>query len=234
MGEWQAVKRISMLGTLTLGLAACAGVGGGAPRQLGPALSIPPTSGVTCQDGTPVQINPRFPQPFINAGATSCLYLTFFGGEQGGVPGTAVSANIRVGPVTGPMRFVKLRILFQDNDIGFDRACCSAQEYGAVFTPAPNAVTTVPLNFQMVRDPAPTPRSDPLAGADLIGLEVLAPNVPIPGFWTQNGGGQLDLPTYVYAPALSTRVPAPSLGNMRSDSSFSGFQPTFNIAFVPR
>jgi hypothetical protein len=221
------------LGAVAL-LAGCSGVGGGAPRQVGPDLSIPPTSGVTCADGTPVQINPTFPQPFINQGATSCLYLTFFGGEQAGVPGTAVAANIRVGPVTGPMRFVKLRILYQDNDIGFDRACCSAEQYGAVFTPAANSVTTVPLNFQMIRDPAPTTNTNPLAGADLIGLEVLAPNVPIPGFWTQNGGSQIDLPTYVYAPALSTRVQAPSPGNMRSDSSFSGFRPTFNITFVPR
>ena len=232
----QGVARaVMVLGGLAV-LAGCggAGVGGGPQRQVGPDLTAAPNSNVSCQDGFPVQINPTFPQPFTGGGAGSCLYLTFFGGEQGGVPGTVVAANIRVGAVTGPMRFVRMRILFQNNNIGFDRACCSAEQYGAIFTPAANSVTTVTLNFPMTRDPTPSPNdSSTLAAADLVGLEVLAPNVPIPGVWTQNGGGQLDLPTYAYFPALSTRVGTPS-SNLRSEGSFSGFRPTFNLLFAPR
>jgi hypothetical protein len=212
---------------------ACNGVGR-APVQFGPNLTTAPDNGVTCQDGYPIQINPTFPQPFYLQGSPSCLLLTFFGGEQAGVPGTVVSANIRVGNVTGPMRFVRMRIIFQNNNIGYDRACCSVEQFGAVFTPTANAVTTVPLNFSMARDPTPSPNDVTTpAAADLVGLEVLAPNVPLPGSWTRNGGGQTDLPNYAYYPALSARVTAPS-SNLRSEGSFSGFLPSFNITFVPR
>jgi hypothetical protein len=218
---------------LSVLIGACNGVGG-VPVQVGPDLNFTPTNPVTCRDGFPVQINPSFPQPFTLQGAPSCLVLTFFGGEQGGRPGTVVSANIRVGAVTGPMRFVRMRILFQNGQSGYDRACCSAEQYGAVFTPAANSITTVPLNFQMVRDPTPSPNDNTtIAAADLVGLEVLAPNVPIPGGWTRNGGAQLDLPTYAYFPALSARFNTPT-SNLRSEGSYSGFVPSFNINFVPR
>ncbi|MBF6595972.1 MAG: hypothetical protein IVW51_16225 [Thermaceae bacterium] len=207
---------------------------GGPPVQVGPDLTLAPTNTLACQDGFPVQINPSFPQPFTLQGAQSCTLLSFFGGEQAGVPGTVVSANIRIGNVTGPMRFVRMRILFQNNNIGFDRACCSVEQFGQVFTPAANAVTTVALNFPMTRDPTPSPNdTTTLAAADLVGLEILAPNVPIPGNWTRNGGPQLGLPDYIYFPALSTRVNAPS-SNLRSDGSYSGFLPSFNLNFVRR
>lgn len=232
--ELAAFARTLALGAALALLAACNNGVGGTPVQVGPDLSIAPTSTVTCQDGFPVQINPTFPQPFAGQGAQSCTLLAFFGGEQAGVAGVVVSANIRVGSVTGPMRFVRMKILYQNADSGYDRACCSAEQFGPVFTPTPNAVTTVPLNFPMERTPTPQP-GDPntLARADLVALEVLAPNVPIPGSWTRNGGIQLDLPDYVYFPALSTRVSAPS-GNMRSDASYSGFLPSFNLNFVRR
>lgn len=233
LGFWRNLVLLAAVSALTT---ACNGVGGvgGTPAQFGPNLTAAPTNTVTCQDGYPIQINPSFPQPFYFQGQPSCLLLTFFGGEQAGVPGTVVSANIRVGNVTGPMRFVRMRILFQNNNVGYDRACCSVEQFGAVFTPAANAVTSVPLNFSMARDPTPPPNDvTTLAAADLVGLEVLAPNVPLPGSWTRNGGGQTDLPNYAYYPALSARVSAPS-SNLRSEGSFSGFLPSFNITFVPR
>lgn len=221
------------LATLLVLAAACNSAAGPAV-QVGPDLNFAPTNPVTCQDGYPVQINPSFPQPFTLQGAPSCLVLSFFGGEQAGVPGTVVSANIRVGSASGPMRFVRMRILFQNGQSGYDRACCSAEQFGAVFVPTPNAVTTVPLNFPMTRDPTPSPNdTTTIAAADLVALEVLAPNVPIPGVWTRNGGAQLDLPTYAYFPALSARVNAPS-SNLRSEGSYSGFLPSFNLNFVRR
>ena len=223
---------LGVFAMLTL-ITACnaTGVGGGTPVQVGQDLSFVPSNTMTCQDGFPIQINPSFPQPFHLQGATSCLLLTFFAGAQPG-NGTVVSANIRVGNTTGPMRFVRMRILFTNGQSGYDRACCSAEQYGAVFTPTANAVTTVPLNFTMIREPTPATDTK-LAAADLIGLEVLAANVPIPGVWTQNGGGQLDLPNYEYFPALSARLAAPT-SNLRSEGSFSGFLPSFNLNFVPR
>ena len=210
--------------------AACGGGddGGGATVQVGQNLDFAPTNNVVCQDGYPVQINPSFPQPFTNQGAPSCLLLTFFPGAQPTVPGTAVNANIRVGPVTGPMRFVRMRILFQN---GFGPACCSIEQYGTVFTPQANSITTVTLNFPMTEESIPPPPDPTIVANDLVALEVLAPNVPLPGIWPNNGGGVLSLPDYMWFPALSTQgVSAPS-SNLRSDGSFSGFLPSFNLDF---
>lgn len=95
--------------------------------------------------------------------ATSCTLLTFV--SQGTVitqPGTVTTASILVGPTTGRMRFVRLRNFYR-NQAGTNgvRECCGIQEYGAIFTPTPNSVTTVTLNFRMTlsrRRPATTSR----------------------------------------------------------------------------
>lgn len=223
-------------------LATC---GGGDRGSLGPVVQlgdnlsqIPPISNVTCADGYPVQINASFPQPFTQQGAGSCLLLTFFPGAQPTVPGRVVSANIRVGAVTGPMRFVKMRILVRNilvapNAVEPDRACCSVEQYGAQFTPAANSVTTVQLDFDMTADRiAPINDLTTIAAGDLVGLEVLAPNVPIPGVWVNNGGSVLSLPNYLWLPAMSARTgtAAPTL-NLRSEGSYSGFLPSYNLDF---
>lgn len=204
--------------------------GGGTPVQVGNNLDFVPDNGVTCQDGFPVQINASFPQPFTGQGANSCTLLTFFAGAQPTVPGTVVSANIRVGPVTGPMRFVKMRILYQ-NVTG--PVCCSVEQFGQPFTPQANSITTVPLGFVMTEEHIPQPNDPTIVANDLVGLEVLAPNVPIPGVWTQNGGADLALPDYAWFPALSVKgVGAPS-SNLHSDGSYSGFLPAYNLNYRP-
>lgn len=204
------------------------GGGGGKVIQVGNNLDFAPTSTVTCQDGFPVQINATFPQPFTSQGAPSCMLITFFNGASGGVPGTVVSANIRIGPVTGPMRFVKARILYQS---ATGQACCSVQQYGPIFTPQANAITTVDLNFQMTEDHVPAPTDPTIVANDLVALEVLAPDVPIPGVWVNNGGADFSLPNYLYLPAMTTRgINAPTQ-NLRSDGSYSGFLPSFNLNY---
>jgi hypothetical protein len=203
------------------------GMGEGGPAMpLGPsdAQLVPDNIG-TCFDGFPVQTNASFPQPFIGGGATSCTLLTY-SNVQPTVPGVVVSANIGIGPTTGEMRFVRMRILEQ---AGAGTACCSAEEFGEVFTPQANAVTTVPLGFAFESG---TDEETEIRYADWIGLEVLAPDVPIPGVWTENGGADLMLPDYLWLPALSTRSGAPTQ-NLRSEGSYSGFLPTFNISFAP-
>jgi hypothetical protein len=198
----------------------------GPPGPLGPTDDqLVPNNTITCADGYPVQINPSFPQPFTGAGSASCTLLTY-SNVQPTTPGIAVSANIGVGPVTGPMRFVRMRILEQE---GVGPACCSAEEYGDMFTPQANAITTVPLGFFM---DSGTDVETEIRYADWIALEVLAPNVPIPGIWTNNGGADVLLPDYLWLPALSTRGPAPT-ANLRSEGSYSGFVPTFNLSFAP-
>ncbi|HWB75001.1 MAG TPA: hypothetical protein VG755_08590 [Nannocystaceae bacterium] len=193
---------------------------------LGPSdAQLVPDNLMTCADGFPIQINPTFPQPFTGQGASSCTLLTY-SNVQPTTGGTVVSANIGVGPTTGPMRFVRMRILEQP---GTGTACCSAEEFGDMFTPDANAVTTVPLGFVFEAD---TDEETQIRYADWIALEVLAPDVPIPGIWTANGGGDVMLPDYLWLPALSTRSAAPTQ-NLRSEGSYSGFVPTFNISFVP-
>ncbi len=230
---------------LASGLLFCAcnnndGKNGAGPIVAGPIVqvgtdlnNIPPTNTFTCADGYPIQANASFPQTFFGQGSTSCLLVTFFDGAQPSVPGTAVSANIRIGNITGPMRFVRARILVRNILTGPDRACCSVEEYGAVFTPAANSITTVPLNFRMAADHIP-PANDlvTIAAGDLVGLEVLAGNVPIPGLWVNNGGSVLTLPNYLWLPAMSVRsgTNGPSQ-NLRSEGSYSGFMPSYNLNF---
>ncbi len=211
--------------------AACTGGGDGGPQvQLGPDLGFTaPNNLVTCQDGFPIQINPTFPQPFTGQGAPSCLLLTFFTGAQAPSPGTVVGANLFVGAVTGPMRFVRMRVLLQNPG---SPACCSAEQYGDTFTPAANTITTVPLDFPITADHVPPPEdTTTIAAGDLVGLEILAPNIPIPGTWIHNGGSELGLPNYEWLPALSTRGLGAPTQNLRSEGSFSGFLPAYNLEF---
>jgi hypothetical protein len=225
-------SRFMLAVLLVLGLLAACGGGGdggnGPVTQVGNNLDFVPTNGITCQDGYPVQINASFPQPFTLQGAPSCMLITFFGGAHPGAPGVVVSANIRIGAVTGPMRFVKARILYSNNT---GQVCCSVQQYGPVFTPQANAITTVPLNFVMTEEHVPAPDDDRVVANDLVALEILAPDVPIPGVWTNNGGGDLGLPNYAYFPAFTTRGLNAPTQNLLSDGSYSGFLPSFNLNY---
>lgn len=209
------------------------GGGNGNTLVLGDDLSNAPTSEYRCSDGYPIQINPSFPQPFNAAGAGSCTLITFLppSGTSPG-SGTAVSATIKVGATTGQMRFVKMRILFQN---GVGPKCCSLEQYGDTFTPKANGTTTVPLGFAMVEDHVP-PANDltTIAANDLVALEVLSPSVPIPGYWPNNGGTVTNIANYLWLPALSSvQTPAPSNELLNYSGSFSGFVPLFNIAYAP-
>jgi hypothetical protein len=199
----------------------------GTPMTIGPAPALlVPNSTVACADGYPIQINPSFPQPFNGAGSPSCTLVTY-SNVQPTAAGKIVSATIGVGPVTGPMRFVRLRILAEQST---GAACCSAEQFSDTFTPAANGLSTIPLSLVMERG---TDVDTKIQFNDWIGIEVLAPNVPIPGVWTANGGADITLPDYLWLPSLSSRSAAPTQ-NLRSEGSYSGFVPTFNISFAPQ
>jgi hypothetical protein len=242
------------LGTLLLSLAgllaACgggggdgggAGGGGGGARTIGLDSSVAPNSGVRCIDGPPLQDgSTQFPNlQFPWAGmAGSCTILTFSAQDPGnGGPGTVTQANIRVGNATGPMRFVRLRNLWQNRAGNADGSqCCAIMEYGAVFTPAVNSVTTVPLNFRMTWEPRP-PATDftTVIAQDRVGLEVLNPNTPIPGVWTRNGLPEIGTnATFIWLPSISNQgYPAGAVQMPNRTTSYSGFVPSFNYNFVP-
>ncbi len=224
-------ERMTRTAWLVIGALACGCTGDepsfGAPVTVGPGVGLlVPNSNVACNDGFPVQINPSFPQPFTGQGAPSCTLVTY-SNVQPTAAGKIVSATIGVGPVTGPMRFVRLRILAEQ---GTGAACCSAEELGAPFTPQANGLSTIPLDFVMERG---ADEDTGILFNDWIGIEVLAPNVPIPGVWTNNGGADIALPDYLWLPALSSRSAVPTQ-NLRSEGSYSGFVPTFNVSFAPQ
>jgi hypothetical protein len=208
------------------------GGGGGAPVQVGDNLNTNAVDNpFTCSNGFPIQFPGGTNQPvFYMQGAQSCLINTWFAGAQPPSSGLVVSANIAVGQTTGPMRFVKLRALYTRID---GVACCSVEEYGAVFTPTAGGVTTVTLNFAMTEDHVPAANDfTTIAATDLVGLEVLAPDVPIPGMWNNFLSGNLALPTYIWLPSFTERNLSAPTQNLRSDGSYSGFIPAYNLNFV--
>ncbi len=235
--------------TLALLLTACGGGGGdcggagggGAPQTIGLASTNAPNNGMRCVDGPPAQDGfNQFPNlAFPWAGlAGSCTIITFSAQDPGvPVPGTVTTASVRVGPVTGRMRFVRLRNLYQ-NKAGTNgtRVCCAIQEYGAIFTPVANSVTTVTLNFRMTMEPPP-PATDftTVIGQDHVGLEVLDPGTPLPGVWTRNGLPDTGVnATFIWLPSISDQgFPPGALQPPNYTTSFSGFVPTFNYTFVP-
>lgn len=233
-----------LLGALLL-VTACGdgGGGGGANQQaiqLGQNLNGQPANNtVTCADGAPAQspqylgffFPPESFQPFLSK--ASCTLITFFDGAQVPAPGVVTAANIKVGPVTGPMRFVRARVLVQRRIGGDNTVCCSVEQVGPTFTPAPNGITSVPLNFPMTFDRIP-PQNDlsTIAAQDMIALEILAPNVPIPGTWVNPPfGGNMQQANYIYWPAFTTN-PANAGQNKRAATGFTGFMPSYNLNFV--
>jgi hypothetical protein len=233
-------------GAALLALAACGGGGGGPTAgnntggqqvQIGQNLNGQAANNtVRCADGVPAQA-PAFQGFFFIPAAnvsTSCTLITFFDGAQVPTSGTVVSANIKVGPVTGPMRFVRARVLFKRALPQDVTSCCSVEEVGPTFTPAPNSVTTVPLNFRMTHDAIPAANDFTPVAQDMVALEVLAPNVPIPGTWVNPPfGGNLVQANYMYWPAF-TLNPNNAGQNKLSDRGFSGFMPSYNLNFVAR
>ena len=222
---------------VTLALAACGGGGDGggggnrAARTVGPNLAaINPDNPIRCVDGYPVQDPGGGGILFmVSQGQGTCLVLAQLEHNPGG-PGVAVSATLKVGPVTGPMRFVRMRNTL--SAIVGGEACCSLEQYGEVFTPAPNATTTVPLNFPLTWEPMSAPNPSPVIVQDVIGLEILAPDVPWPGTFPLGGRNDLARTNTIYIPALSAQgLPAPTQ-NFRG-GTFNGFVPSFTYALVP-
>lgn len=105
-------------------------------------------------------------------------------GESGFPPigeGIVPRVRIRVGPRTGPMQIVLEEALRQDNPFEPGRpnyACCTLADASPVFTPAANAVTTVPVNFRVLQSIVPDRNG--LYVDQHLALSVLDPTVPIP------------------------------------------------------
>lgn len=161
----------------------------------GADLSQPPNIAPTCALGAPT---PPFdpPIPFPAQGSPSCTWTHNDAQTDQGlfvpVTGTVTAVRVRTGAGTGPMQAVVLRTFLQQTGrVGNPFiSCCTVTAVSAPFTPAPNAVTTVPVDFPVVHEPIP-PVTDTqtIIAQDQIGLTMLGPNVPIPLRNTGNNGG---------------------------------------------
>jgi hypothetical protein len=95
--------------------------------------------------------------------------------------GIVSNVRVRVGPVTGPMQIVLEEALRKDNPLEPGRptyACCSLLAASPIFTPAANAITTVPVNFRVQQSRTPEPSG--FYVDQHLALSVLSPTVPIP------------------------------------------------------
>jgi hypothetical protein len=159
----------------------------------------------------------------------SCMFFSAAPGPTFYAPlsGTITAVRVKTGNfVQGPMQVVVMRSLFQNSaDPGHPYfACCFVQQYGPIFTPAPNAVTTVPTQLPVVEDPVPPP--DDLidnARGDFLALSVLVPNVPVPAFFD----GQSFFDGFAPAPDPQT-TPAPSPNPIFATTGGSGYQVLMN------
>lgn len=163
-----------------LGAAAAAALAASAPvagaATFGANLALAPNNTYTCgMNILPLGVYP---------GQASCTYFSIAPSPYAPVSGTVTAVHVRVGPVTGPMQVVVMRPLFQNHlgDPGHPYfACCFVERYGPIFTPKPEAVTTVPVSLPMTEEPTPPPEDFTTnAAGDFLALSVLAPNVPIP------------------------------------------------------
>jgi hypothetical protein len=158
---------------------------------------------------------------FYATGQTSCTYLAVpAGGPE--IPaatfpgGILTSVSVRTGPVTGPMRATILQAT--RSDYGFQ--CCHFAGESAVFTPAANTITTVPVRLPMRNDLNP----DFGETVDYLALTVLAAGVPIP--MQDLGGGS--------APMASGFFPHVSPGQSRVDGAgLGGLVPLIQGEFQP-
>lgn len=103
------------------------------------------------------------------------------------VSGTVRQVQVRVGTVTGPMQVVVYSSLavYDPNDSTRPPAvaCCQVRALSQVFTPTPNAITTVDVNLPVVAQLTPPPGTN-IAQNDSLGLSVLAAGVPVPAHHT--------------------------------------------------
>jgi hypothetical protein len=178
----------------------------------------------------PCAINPVLGIPWLAGTPQSCSWagagrLGDFS-ETFNVPagrGVLTSASVRVGPQTGPVQVGVVRSLRDPRSTALP-VCCIVQFTSTPFTPAPNAVTTVPLpNVPVVNDRVLEPGLQALR-FDTIVLSVLAPNVPVPAHAT---GDQNDAAFGLY--------PAIAAGQERFEgtTALPGLVPLLRAEWVP-
>jgi hypothetical protein len=153
------------------------------------------------------------PDAIFGAGSPSCMWSYIGNGTNSLVApagGVVNSVRVKVGPTTGKMRVNVIRFLFRqtgDNAHPFT-AGPFLEAYGPEFTPAANAVTSVPTNLSMKEDSTPAPNDlQTIQVIDALALEVEESTVPFPFF---TGAGLLTYPVYPGPTSQGVQAPSPN------------------------
>jgi hypothetical protein len=174
----------------------------------GADLNLPANVAFDC---TALPVPNAFGNGFVilPSGQPTCTWMsvgTVANPQQGSflvpVAGTVTRLALRVGPLTGPMQVIVMRA-FRDANSTAPPVCCTEVGRTPVFTPTPNAVTTIDTALAVRKDVVPDPVNNTLT-FDSLALSVLAPNVPVPAFDTgRHDPGDFGIPTAVaYHPAV--------------------------------
>ena len=167
----------------------------------------------------------RFPLP---TGVSTCTYLAtgsirdFSRQVVAPTTGVATAVRVKVGPRTGAMRITVLRAI-RSTVAGF--ACCFHEGQSRIFTPAPNAVTTVRVRLPMVV----AIDKDPKVGevVDRLGLTVLGPGVPVPAHDYRAAGDVTKPGSLIFSPHVRP-------GDVRADGGgYGAITPLMNADFRP-
>lgn len=208
----------------------------------GTNLSQPANAPLSCGQGVLTQAAPGGPAFIFGPFGGSCTWSSVVVGsaaESLTAPGTGTVTAVRVktGATTGPMQIDVVRFLFRQtgNTGSPELACCFVEAYGPVFTPAANAITTVPTSLPVVVEPTPPPEdTHTVAATDQLTLSSLDPAVQVPLFATNNGGNDLSVLSYAWYPApTEATVPAPSPNPIGGFADLSGFKVLMNADFTP-
>jgi hypothetical protein len=147
-------------------------------RQFGANLSRAANNTATCQSLVPFQR------------VASCSWTTsgaLYNSREGMVvPGTGTInvVRVKVGPRTGPMRISILQSLRKENS--GESACCIGRRETRVFTPRPNATTTLRVNLPVS---VSFNRVSRIYAFDSLFLSMMNPDTPIPAHVTGTGEG---------------------------------------------
>jgi len=208
-------------------------------QTFGTDLSQPINVPISCSEGV---LNQFLLQFLYGPFGDTCTWTSVTTGNASDsltAPGTGTVTAVRVkmGATTGPMQVVVIRYIFQQtgNPGSPNIACCFVQEYGPVFTPAANAITTVPTNLPVVVQPTPPPNDlTDTAATDQLALTSLDPSVQVPLFATNGGSNDLSVLSYAWYPApTSGTVPAPSYNPIGGFADLSGLKVLMNADFTP-
>ncbi|MGH2837861.1 MAG: hypothetical protein ACRDJY_05880 [Thermoleophilaceae bacterium] len=164
--------------------------------------------------------------PQFFGGPDNCTYVNSTPGAQStGAPGPGVIVRVRVraaAPV-GPMQVTVARAI-RSTTAGF--TCCFYNGESQVFTPAPNAVTAIPMRLPVSSEFHAEPPNQGFEAVDYLGLTVLANNVAIPGQYPGNDALEGSL-------GFFPRLTPQDVTTGRVDGYGNSLIPLLNVDFVP-